>query len=73
MPNSALSRTLTFTLVLALLGLAVASSTSANDFEVWLVDQSNSFGKAYGGTVYVYEGSDRVRPSSALEHRLVLP
>src|SRR5688572_9522722 len=28
------------------------------DFGVWLVDQSDSSGKAYGGTVYIYEGSD---------------
>lgn len=34
------------------------SNTFAKDFEVWLVDQSNSFGKAYGGAIYIYEGSD---------------
>lgn len=28
------------------------------DYEVWLVDQSNSFGKTYGGTVYIYDGDD---------------
>src|SRR5918998_6686338 len=28
------------------------------DFEVWLVDQSDSFGKTYGGTIHIYEGSD---------------
>lgn len=25
---------------------------------MWLVDQSDSFGKTYGGTIYIYEGSD---------------
>jgi hypothetical protein len=25
-------------------------------FEVWLVDQSNSAGKTYGGTIYIYDG-----------------
>lgn len=28
-----------------------------DDFEVWLVDQSNSPGQAHGGTIYVYEGA----------------
>jgi hypothetical protein len=31
---------------------------SDRDFEVWLVDQSDSFGKSYGGTVHIYAGSD---------------
>ncbi|HSF33806.1 MAG TPA: hypothetical protein VLK82_25505 [Candidatus Tectomicrobia bacterium] len=30
----------------------------AEDFEVWLVDQSNSPGVSYGGNVYIYEGAD---------------
>jgi len=47
-----------FSLALALLGLTVATPGYARDFEVWLVDQSNSFGKTYGGTIYIYEGSD---------------
>ncbi len=28
------------------------------DYEVWLVDQSNSFGKTYGGQIYIYDGDD---------------
>jgi len=55
---SVLTRTRIFSLALALLGLTVATPGSARDFEVWLVDQSNSFGKTYGGTIYIYEGSD---------------
>jgi hypothetical protein len=55
---SVLTRTRMFSLALALLGLTVATPGSARDFEVWLVDQSNSFGKTYGGTIYIYEGSD---------------
>ncbi len=35
-----------------------ATPGSARDFEVWLVDQSDSFGKTYGGTIHIYEGSD---------------
>ena len=55
---SVLTRTRMFSLALALLGLTVATPGSARDFEVWLVDQSDSFGKTYGGTIYIYEGSD---------------
>ncbi len=51
-------RTWTFSLALALFGLAGATSSFAHDFEVWLVDQSDSFNKTYGGTIYIYEGSD---------------
>jgi hypothetical protein len=53
-----LPRTRMFSLALAFLILTVATSGSARDFEVWLVDQSDSFGKTYGGTVYIYAGSD---------------
>ena len=42
---SVLSRILMFSLTLALLGLTIATPGSARDFEVWLVDQSDSFGK----------------------------
>lgn len=36
-------------------------------YEVWLVDQSNTNGKTFGGTVYVYDGEDvtGADPSSA--------
>ena len=58
---SVLARTRMFSLALAFLGLTVAASGFAHDFEdfeVWLVDQSDSFGKTYGGTIYIYAGSD---------------
>jgi hypothetical protein len=29
----------------------------AQEFEVWLVDQSNSRGQAYGGAIYIYQGN----------------
>jgi len=41
--------------------LAVKTADSGPDsrpFEVWLVDQSNSFGRAYGGTIHIWDGSD---------------
>lgn len=43
--------------ILTCLTLSLPSVTFAKNFEVWLVDQSNSFGKTYGGTIYIYEGS----------------
>jgi hypothetical protein len=45
-------------LVFLSLTLSFPSRTFANGFEVWLVDQSNSFDKTYGGAIYIYEGSD---------------
>jgi len=31
------------------------------DFEVWAIDQSNSPGRTFGGTLYIYRGDDLVR------------
>lgn len=49
----------------ALLALALAASPAAaraadveQSFEVWLVDQSNSPGKTYGGKISIYDGGD---------------
>jgi len=44
-------------LVPLLLCVLLATPVSAQNFEVWLVDQSDSFGKTYGGTIHIYEGS----------------
>lgn len=33
-----------------------SASAFAKGFEVWLVDQSNSHGKTFGGTIHVYDG-----------------
>ncbi len=52
----------------------MASAAVADDFEVWLVDQSNSFGKSYGGTIYIYDGHDlmgqaasKARPTAVVD------
>lgn len=50
--------------LLVLLG-QTGSPAVVQDFEVWAVDQSNSFGKTFGGTVYVYEGSDLMGEAAA--------
>jgi hypothetical protein len=47
-----------FSCALTLPILFAATPGSARDFEVWLVDQSDSFDKAYGGTVHIFAGSD---------------
>ena len=31
---------------------------SRGDYEVWLVDQSNTNGTSYGGTIYIYDGDE---------------
>ena len=31
---------------------------NGGDFEVWVVDQSNSFGLAYGGAIHIFDGPD---------------
>jgi len=44
--------------VAALLAIVLGPATaSADDFEVWLVDQSNSNGQMFGGTIYIYDGA----------------
>ena len=38
--------------------MGFSSSAFATEFEVWLVDQSNSSGKTFGGTIHIYDGDD---------------
>jgi hypothetical protein len=41
---------------LALLPAGPAAATGSRPYEVWTVDQSNTNGKASGGTLYIYDG-----------------
>lgn len=52
----------------------LANGSPGGQFEVWLVDQSNTLGLTYGGTLYVYEGSDLMgsNASSAAPERIDL-
>jgi hypothetical protein len=50
--------------VLAMVGAPAAAETS---YEVWGVDQSNSPGRTYGGTLYIYDGADLERGHGAAE------
>ena len=38
--------------------MGFSSSAFSTEFEVWLVDQSNSSGKTFGGTIHIYDGDD---------------
>jgi hypothetical protein len=38
--------------------MAASGTAAASEYEVWLVDQSNSPGKTFGGRLYIYEGTD---------------
>lgn len=49
------------------LATSVATAVAATPYEVWAIDQSNSPGKTYGGTVYVYDGKDLERGHRAAE------
>jgi len=44
-------------------GTGVASTSVAASFEVWLVDQSDTNGQAFGGTVRIYDGRDVTGPA----------
>jgi hypothetical protein len=54
-------RTLQIILSLAGIGVIISafgSGSSDDEFEVWLVDQSNTNGTAFGGTILIYDGDD---------------
>lgn len=44
-------------LSLGLAALACSALAQAQQYEVWLVDQSNSAGKTYGGAIHVFDGA----------------
>jgi hypothetical protein len=56
LPRTFLSLCAAATVLTASIGFT--SSIFAKDFEVWLVDQSNSNGKTFGGTIHIYDGDD---------------
>src|SRR5688572_18700865 len=52
--------------LLAALTLCAASPAVASEFEVWLIDQSNSAGKSYGGAIYIYDGVNLMGEDAAI-------
>lgn len=47
------------------LALCVSHPAAAQQFEVWLIDQSNSDGVSYGGAIYIYQGEDLMGEAAA--------
>src|SRR5688572_11228631 len=58
------SRWLVAAMIFAL-AFCVANGASAQEFEVWLIDQSNSAGVAYGGAIHIYQGDDLMGEDAA--------
>ena len=60
-------------LALVLMATPPLLAASGNDdYEVWAIDQSNSPGTAYGGTLYIWQGHDLERgggPATAVPER----
>jgi len=44
-------------MVLALAAMTCSTVAQAQGYEVWVVDQSNSAGKAYGGAIHIFDGA----------------
>lgn len=52
--------------VLVLIGcVPLLGPGSGRDYEVWVVDQSNSPGLSHGGSIHVYQGADLKEPAEA--------
>ena len=51
----------------------LSMDANEKDYEVWLVDQSNSNGLAFGGTIHVYDGRqlETTHPSSARQTHVI--
>jgi hypothetical protein len=45
-------------LLTCVLGVWLLSAAGNDKYEVWAIDQSNSPGKTYGGTLYIWDGHD---------------
>jgi len=50
-----------------LLAASLSNAMAKPSYEVWAIDQSNSSGKAYGGTLYIYDGADLERGHAAAD------
>ncbi len=52
-------------------GVMDASDASAQPFEVWLVDQSNTSGVSFGGSVHIYEGVSLLGDPASAEAEVI--
>ena len=53
-------------------GMMTGSASASRDYEIWAIDQSNSPGKTFGGTLYIYDGKRLERGAEALVDRIDL-
>ena len=58
---------LNLTAVLTICLTCVGSLSGEAKYEIWAIDQSNSPGVTYGGTIYIYDGKDLERGHKAAE------
>ena len=58
-------RTLGLTIAIAATVTLTALASGNGKYEVWAIDQSNSSGKTFGGTLYIWDGHDLERPGWA--------
>jgi len=52
---------------LGVLAMGLATAVAKTPYEVWGIDQSNSAGKTFGGTLYIYDGEDLERGDRTTE------
>jgi hypothetical protein len=52
---------------LGVLAMVVAPAAAETPYEVWGIDQSDSPGKTFGGTLYIYDGKDLERGRRAAQ------
>ena len=53
-------------------GMMTGTASASRDYEIWAIDQSNSPGKTFGGTLYIYDGKRLERGAEALVDRIDL-
>jgi DNA-binding beta-propeller fold protein YncE len=61
------SRLRRFALGCSLLATCLGTAVAKSRYEVWAIDQSNSPSKAYGGTLYIYDGAELERGQAATQ------
>jgi hypothetical protein len=61
--------------LLAVIGLwgvpRYAAAHNDKDFEVWVIDQANSPGTTFGGTLYIYRGADLLEEASTAKPEVI--
>jgi len=56
-----------YCVLMLVLGVLFLTPAAADDYEVWLVDQSNTLGVSHGGALYIYDGHALTRDAAAAE------